>query len=57
MDAERPRFVARGRDHAAPIRLSADDQRPTAQRRVVALLDRGVKRVHVNVDDAANVHG
>ena len=34
----------------------ADGKRPAAQRRVVALLDRRVERVHIDVEDAAN-HG
>ena len=38
-----------GREHDA----AADDHRPAAQRRVVALLDRCVERVEVGVQDAA----
>ena len=44
--AERARLVAR-REHDAP----ADDHRPRAQRRVVALLDGGEERVEVRVED------
>src|SRR5690606_25965971 len=33
---------------------AADRHGPAAQRRVVALLDRGVERVHVDVDDLAH---
>ena len=54
MDAERARLVARGGDDAAAIRLAADRERLAAQRRVVALLDRRVERVHVDVEDAAH---
>ena len=53
-DAERARLVARRRHDAAAIRLAADGQRLAAQRRVVALLDRRVERVHVDVEDPAH---
>jgi hypothetical protein len=43
--------------HAAPVGPAADDQRLAPQRRVVALFDRGVERVHVDVNDAANHDG
>ena len=44
--AARPRLVAR-REHDA----AADDHRPAAQPRIVALLDRRVERVEVGVQD------
>ena len=50
--AEGARLVARGRDDAAALGV-ADRHRAAAQRGVVALLDRGVEGVHVDVDDAA----
>ena len=56
MHAEGARFVARGRDDAAAIGLPADRERLAAQRRVVALLDRRVERVHVDVKDARVRH-
>ena len=45
-DAVHLRLVARGEHHAA-----ADDDRPPAQARVIALLDRRVERVEVGVQD------
>ena len=54
VDAERARLVARGGDDAAAVGLSADGERLAAQRRVVALLDRRVERVHVDVENASN---
>ena len=60
LGAERPRLppVHRGA-HAAPLRLvaarehdaAADDHGPPAQVRCVALLDRGVERVEIGVQD------
>ncbi len=50
---ESSRFVARRRDDAAAFRAPADGNRPSAQRRVVPLLDRRVERVHVHVKDLA----
>ena len=44
-----PGDVAGGGDHAAPA--AADDHRPVAQARVVALLDRGVEGVAVEMRD------
>ena len=49
---ERARLVARGRDHPA-LGRAADRDRLAAQRWVVALLDAGVERVHVDMDDLA----
>ncbi len=49
------RFVARGGHDPALVRIAADRDRPAAQRRVVALFDRRVERVHVDVDDAPDV--
>ena len=53
MDAEATHLVRRGRDHATP-RLSADDERLSAERRIVPLLDGRVERVHVDVEDLAH---
>ena len=50
--AERPHLVRRRQHHAA-AGVAADDHRPAAQGRVVALLDGRVERVHVHVDDRA----
>jgi hypothetical protein len=44
--------VARGRDDAA-FPCTADRDRLPAQLRVVALLDRCVERIHVDMDDLA----
>ena len=52
--AEDARLVARRRHHAAPVGLAADGDRPAGERGIVALLDRCVERVHVDVDDAAH---
>ena len=48
---EHPRFVTRRGNH--PAMPAADRDRAPAQRRVVALFDAGVKRIHVDVDDLA----
>ncbi len=50
--AEDPRLVARGR-HDAPRPLRRRPRALAAQLGMVALLDRGVERVHVRVEDAA----
>jgi hypothetical protein len=52
VDAEDPRFVAGGRDHA-PRRAAADDDRTAAQRGIVTLLDGREEGVHVGVEDGA----
>ena len=46
-----PGGIVRGRDHAAPVRVAADDERPLAQRRILELLDRGEERVEVEVGE------
>ena len=51
--AERPRLVAGRGDHAAAGGAAADGDRLAAQRGIVALLDRRVEGVHVDVEDAA----
>ena len=56
VDAEGARLVARGRHHAAPAE-SAHDHRSTDQARVVALFDRRVERVEVDVQDASRPRG
>ena len=52
MHAELAHLVAGGRDGAAFAR-SADRDRFAAQFRVVALFDRRVERIHVDMDDLA----
>ncbi len=55
MHAELARFViARGQD-AAPIARPADADRFAAQRRPVAHLDRGVKAIHIEVNNRARL--
>jgi hypothetical protein len=60
LGAELPRLAAaHGRAHAARLGLvagsqddaSADDHGPSAQRRLIALLDRGVERIQVGVQN------
>ena len=55
--AKRPRLVAGRRHDAARRGRPADRHGPAPQFGPVALLDRRVERVHVDVDDAANRHG
>ena len=50
-DAEPPRRVVRGRDHAAAVRVAADDERPPAQLGALELLDGGEEGVQVEVRD------
>jgi hypothetical protein len=52
MHAELPRFVACGRDDAAFAR-SADRDRLAAQLRIIALFDRCIERIHIDMDDFA----
>ena len=47
------RLVTRG-SHHAPRSAAADGDRDPAQRRIIALLHRRIKGVHVDVDDAAD---
>lgn len=51
-DAVSAGFVACGCDNPPPLGM-ADGNRTTAKSRIVALLNRGIKRIHVDVDDAA----
>ena len=53
--AEGSRLVAGRRDDAALVGVAADDNGQPAQRRVVALLDGRVERIHVEMDDLADV--
>jgi hypothetical protein len=50
--AETAHLVAGGRNHAAPAR-AADDDRLAREFRIVELLDRREKRIHVHVQDRA----
>src|SRR5439155_13371033 len=53
-DAKCSRLVAGGGDDAALVGIAADGDREAAKRRVVALLDRGVERIHIDMEDAAD---
>src|SRR5262249_41674521 len=53
---ERPRLVARRRDHTAARGLAADGDRLAAERRLVPLLNGRVERVHIDVKDPSNPH-
>jgi len=52
VDAKRARLVAGGRHDAAPVGPAADCERLAAQRWIIALLDRRVEGVHVDVKDS-----
>ncbi len=54
--AERARLV-RGCANDRALAAPRHDDRPSAQRWIVALLDGGVERIHVDVDDLAHVVG
>ena len=54
MYAETPRFIAGSGNHATTIRRAADHDGFAAQGGVVALLDRGKKGIHINMDDFAH---
>jgi hypothetical protein len=51
-NAKFPRLVA-GRCDDTPVRGSADDQGFVAKLGIVALFDRRIERVHINMQDAA----
>ena len=53
VDAEFARLVAGGAHHPTLRRRRPDDDRLAAQRRIVTLLDRGLERIHVQVEDHA----
>ncbi len=53
--AEGAGLIAR-RGHHASLSAVADRDRPPAKGRVVALLDRRIEGVHVDVDDLAHLH-
>jgi len=50
MHTEAPGLLRRSADDGA-IALPSNDHGLTAQLRIIALLDRSVKRVHVDMDD------
>jgi hypothetical protein len=52
--AERARFIAGRRDHASPLGPSTDGERLAAQCGIVALLDRRIERVHVDVENPSD---
>src|SRR5262249_24983930 len=57
VDAELPRLVVRGRDDAAPVRVTADDQRLGPQLWILEFLDGGEERVQVEVrEDQLRTH-
>jgi len=50
---QQPAYFSRGREtteHYRTLAAPGDNDRLASQLRVVALLDRGIKRVHVDVD-------
>jgi hypothetical protein len=49
VNPEAARDVVSGRDDAAAVRIPSDDQRLRSQGRILELLDRGEKRVEVEV--------
>ena len=51
VDAVPARDVVRGRDHAAALRVAADDERLSAQGGILELLDRGEEGVEIEVRD------
>ena len=51
MDTELASFVAAGRDYAARIGFTTDDDGFISVLRIVALLDRRKKRIHIDMDD------
>ena len=53
MDAVLARLVTARRHHATTVRGTTDHQRTPRQLGAVALFNRGIKRVHVYVDDLA----
>jgi hypothetical protein len=50
---ELARFVIARRQHAAPIASATHADRLAAQRGTIAYLDRGIKAIHVEVDNGA----
>lgn len=56
MNAKPARFVGAGGHHASGSRITTDDHRFAAQMPVIALLDRGIESVHINMDDLALFH-
>ncbi|CDE47760.1 unknown [Sutterella sp. CAG:351] len=55
VNAVTPGFITRGRNHAPPF-SSADRYRTAPELRVVALLDRRIERVHVDVENSSVSH-
>ena len=51
MDTVGPRFVVRGRDDAAAVRVAAHDEGTGRQLRLLELLDCGEERVQIQVSD------
>ena len=51
MNSERARLIRGGADHAPLVWPGSDNHWLALQRRVVALLDRREKSVHVNVEN------
>jgi len=57
MDAKAARDIIAGRNHPALLGQAADRKWNSAQGRVVAHFDRGIKTVAIDMDDLAGGHG
>jgi len=53
MDTEDAGFVGGGGDHAALMRIAADDDGFTPPFGVFALFDSGKERIHIDMEDTA----
>ena len=53
VDAVAPRLVAGGANHAALVRLAADNHRQAAQLGALEQLDGNKERVHIHVQDGS----
>ena len=51
VDAKTAGLIRTGCNHPAAVGIAADNNRPAAQIRVVELLDRGKKGIHVNMNN------
>jgi hypothetical protein len=58
MAARTPKLLAsyESSTHDRPVALPGDDHGLAAQLRIIPLLDRRVKRIHVYVDDFSHIH-
>jgi hypothetical protein len=55
MNAEAPGFVRSSTNHGS-ISPPGDNNGLAAQMRIIPLLDGGIERIHVHVDDFADAH-